>query len=338
MAALKHVADKRIPRTSQTRWNFNSRIVQSVYNNKHDLIECFENIISGIPKQYNSETEIKAAGFIKRLEDDSFLLWLNFFSKIMPHVDILFSQLQKIETDVIKVQKCVDNFEKEIAQIRNNLPPVTIEPAKTDVPKKRCRLNQENVNMSVREVCDIITSEVRIRFSFKNHLCGAILFLKENYKKYGETLPLEDINQFCEAYPMINKEILKMELSIFYSRKEITGQDSENSSEVQSFSGCLQTLNFIKSFGLDTAFGEVVKVLKILVTIPMTTSETERCFSTLKLIKTYLRNTMSEDRLTALAMLSIEKSMVREIPNFNKKVIEKFISDKNRRMDFHFKK
>lgn len=137
---------------------------------------------------------------------------------------------------------------------------------------------------------------------------------------------------------MIDKEILKMQLSIFYSRKEITGQDSENSSEIQSFSGCLQTLNFLISFGLDAVFGEVVKVLKILVTIPMTTSETERCFSTLKLIKTYLRNTMSEDRLTALAMLSIEKSMVREIPNFNQKVIEKFISDKNRRMDFHFKK
>lgn len=45
----------------------------------------------------------------------------------------------------------------------------------------------------------IITSEVRIRFSFKNHLCGAKLFLKENYKEYEKTPPLEDINQFCDV-------------------------------------------------------------------------------------------------------------------------------------------
>lgn len=54
--------------------------------------------------------------------------------------------------------------------------------------------------MFIREVCDIIiTSEVRIRFSFKNHLCGAKLFLKENYKEHEKTPPLEDINQFCDV-------------------------------------------------------------------------------------------------------------------------------------------
>ncbi|KAJ8979730.1 hypothetical protein NQ317_004717 [Molorchus minor] len=136
----------------------------------------------------------------------------------MPHIDILFSQLQKIETDVIKIQKCIDNFQKEVAQIRDDLPPLTNDPLYIDVkeetPKKRRRLNQENINMSVREVCDIIAAE-------------------EKYKEYKKTLPLEDINQFCEAYPMIDKDILKMELSIFYSRKEIT----ENSSEFKDFPG-----------------------------------------------------------------------------------------------------
>jgi len=34
----------------------------------------------------------------------------------------------------------------------------------------------------------------------------------------------------------------------------------------------------------------------------MTTAEVERSFSTLKRIKTFLRNSMTEDRLTALAM------------------------------------
>ncbi|KAL8541893.1 hypothetical protein ACS0TY_002949 [Phlomoides rotata] len=46
---------------------------------------------------------------------------------------------------------------------------------------------------------------------------------------------------------------------------------------------------------------------KILLTIPITVASAERSFSKLKLIKTFLRSTMSQDRLNGLAMLSIEK-------------------------------
>lgn len=54
----------------------------------------------------------------------------------------------------------------------------------------------------------------------------------------------------------------------------------------------------------------------------MTSAEAERSFSTLKRIKTFLRNTMTEERLNALA---IEKSMVNKISNFNEQVLKEFI-------------
>jgi len=96
---------------------------------------------------------------------------------------------------------------------------------------------------------------------------------------------------------MVENAALRTELSTFYSRPEFS-QDNPLSG-----SGCLKTLNFLISYGLDTtAFKEITKALKILVTLPMTTSETERCFSTLKLIKSFLRNSMGEDRLAALGM------------------------------------
>jgi hypothetical protein len=46
---------------------------------------------------------------------------------------------------------------------------------------------------------------------------------------------------------------------------------------------------------------------------------------------------MNEDRLTALAMLSIEKRLVSSIKDFNIKFIEKFASKKNRTMDLNFR-
>ncbi|CAH1991106.1 unnamed protein product [Acanthoscelides obtectus] len=70
----------------------------------------------------------------------------------------------------------------------------------------------------------------------------------------------------------------------------------------------------------------------------MPTSGAERNFSTLKRIKTFLRNTMTQDRLTALSMLSIEKEFISTMENFNGKVIDKFAAKKERRIELTYKK
>jgi hypothetical protein len=58
--------------------------------------------------------------------------------------------------------------------------------------------------------------------------------------------------------------------------------------------------------------------------------------STVKIIKTFLRSTMSAERLSALAMLSVEKNVLKS-SNFNEKVMEAFVLCKVRRMDFTYK-
>lgn len=54
-------------------------------------------------------------------------------------------------------------------------------------------------------------------------------------------------------------------------------------------------------------------------------------------LKTFLRNTMAQERLNALAMLSMEKRLVLEMTDFNQRVIEKFAAQKERRAKFLFK-
>ena len=46
--------------------------------------------------------------------------------------------------------------------------------------------------------------------------------------------------------------------------------------------------------------------LKTMLTLPITVASAERSFSKLKLIKTYLRSTMTQERLSNLAVVSIE--------------------------------
>ncbi|CAF1227009.1 unnamed protein product [Rotaria sordida] len=58
------------------------------------------------------------------------------------------------------------------------------------------------------------------------------------------------------------------------------------------------------------AFYPNIKILlKIFATLPVTTATTERTFSVLKLLKTYLRSTMSETRLNGLAMMYIYRDV-----------------------------
>ena len=97
--------------------------------------------------------------------------------------------------------------------------------------------------------------------------------------------------------------------------------------------GGLETLSdVIKSlYPLRQAFPTLLKLLQIALTICVTSAQCERYFSALKRIKTYLRSTMTEQRLVDLAVLSIERDIAQQLEIDD--VINKFaFSDRNRRI------
>ena len=59
----------------------------------------------------------------------------------------------------------------------------------------------------------------------------------------------------------------------------------------------------------------VYKLLRIFGTLPVTTATAERFFSHLRRLKTYMRATMSEERLTGLALIQAHKHMNINIDN-----------------------
>lgn len=69
-------------------------------------------------------------------------------------------------------------------------------------------------------------------------------------------------------------------------------------------------------------------LLHILCVLPVTTATVERSFSTLKRIKTYLRSTMGEERLTGLALLNINK----EFETTPEEVVDNFAKKHSRKM------
>ena len=54
---------------------------------------------------------------------------------------------------------------------------------------------------------------------------------------------------------------------------------------------------------------EVIKLLRLYLTVPMTNATAERSFSTLRRLKTYLRSTMTEKRLNHLIFMHIHTDL-----------------------------
>lgn len=113
---LDQIVARRLPRASSTRWNFNSRIVNTVHENRDDLIECFEFIkTSG---SFDMPSVREASGYVRMLKDGDFNFFLWLFHKIMPHVDILYQRLQKRDIDAVFIRHALQSFSTSVQAIR----------------------------------------------------------------------------------------------------------------------------------------------------------------------------------------------------------------------------
>ena len=68
--------------------------------------------------------------------------------------------------------------------------------------------------------------------------------------------------------------------------------------------------------------------LRIFLTIPVSVASGERSFSKLKIIKTYLRSTISQERLTNLGIISIENEICENLDH--NQLIDEYASTKAR--------
>jgi hypothetical protein len=94
----------------------------------------------------------------------------------------------------------------------------------------------------------------------------------------------------------------------------------------------LDIMQFIHNNQQMDSYPNVYIALRILMTMPVTVATGERSFSKLKLIKNYLRSTMSQERLTGLAILSIEQGIASSLSYDS--IITEFANRKARKINF----
>ena len=100
-------------------------------------------------------------------------------------------------------------------------------------------------------------------------------------------------NEFVSLYTKdIDKEKLNLQLKLLPDAVSLNGIPIRQVTRIQTLCDISNTQSCLK-----TLLSEVHKFLKIYLTIPVTTTSSERNFSALEPIKTYLRNSMTQSRL-----------------------------------------
>ncbi|XP_057444729.1 uncharacterized protein LOC130736973 [Lotus japonicus] len=99
--------------------------------------------------------------------------------------------------------------------------------------------------------------------------------------------------------------------------------------DFQEISTLCELCRVLSSFGKSTIYHLVDRVIRLVLTLPISTATTERAFSTMKLVKTRLHNKMEDDFLADTMTIYIEKDITKTFTI--EEIMEEFYQIKNRR-------
>ena len=128
----------------------------------------------------------------------------------MPHVEILFSQMQSRQINSMFARSCVTHFENEIKQIRNKIGVVEQQSNSSGlVIEPQTQQLQNELEGEAKEVCDVVMMQRRERFKFTGHLMASRLHDPSNYLMFSETFPQQLLNETVQFYLTSAEKSLK---------------------------------------------------------------------------------------------------------------------------------
>ncbi|XP_056857419.1 uncharacterized protein LOC130506754 [Raphanus sativus] len=174
------------------------------------------------------------------------------------------------------------------------------------------------------DVCQVLSSEDDFRINyFIKMMDQALVSFQTRLEQFKE---YEDIFGFLFSLRKLNStsdDTLKSKcsnLEAFLKHgadSDIDGNDLFMEIKMfrevlpKTFKKNVEVLDYLKR--MKDSYPGIWIAYRIMLTIPVSVASAERSFSKLKLIKSYLRSTMSQERLNGLAMLSIEKALIRNL-------------------------
>lgn len=289
----------------------------------------------------NPETSSKASLYVSAITKSDFLVSLEVavicFSFTLQLSQVLQSKqqdLSKALTNVTAVRQALEtkrkNADQSFKEIMNSVTELALKVGVEITMPRTCGRQTKRVNVNAKDPEEYY--KISIFISFLDNLINQLYFRFD--KRFQQIMPLEGLiptnfGNYDDAsilaaafiyendFPVGMMSCLKAE--IFIWKKQWESETNLPESAVEALQHCTELLPNIK------------KLLQLFATLPVTSATPERTFSVLKRLKTYLRATMTGERLNGLALANINKDDL-DFKDIEKYILPAFIKRSPRRV------
>lgn len=337
---------KVLQRICETRWYCKHSAVQSIKHNFPALLIVLERIQTTDQKP---TTVAEARGLLSYISTFEFILLLEIWEDVLGNTFCLSNYLQSQTMDVLTASNMVkstktslrnqrsdDSFEQKVKLAEGIANGEELETT-FQAPRVRRRKRMAGENSRDERVVDPksrfrtevyypiydnLLTQLDVRFhDFLEYVLNFSCLLP---RYIGDVEKFKNLVQLYSVDVDVDTAIAEyVQYTSFVKETPAIGEELRDAI-------LPDILTFFKSNHLDIAYPNLAIMYRILGTISVSTAGAERTFSKLKLIKTYLRSTMTENRLSSLSLISIERELS-ETVNFEN-VVAKFSQMKKRKL------
>jgi hypothetical protein len=178
---------------------------------------------------------------------------------------------------------------------------------------------RDSLRRAMFDILDRMQSELKARFSNSKPILLSCDTLNPNTSVF---LDYDVMKPLADAFSYLGIDASKLQFQCVVAKHMFaSGIETETMESV-----------FKKLIDLKCAFADLVKFAQLVFTVPVSSAGAERSFSTMKRVKTYLRSTMGDTRLTHLCILSIERALSGQLLTDPSIVVDAFAKCGNRRL------
>jgi len=259
----------------------------------------------------------RAAGLLVRFQKGVTLLALIVALAVIEPLEVLNVGLQARDNTVSGMVKAVDAVKSSLlgvrtedgfANIYNSAQTKVAELDLEDIAAPRVRRPPKRFATSEVEVAAETPIE-HFRSEFFKVVDTAVQQLSSrieqdgvsNYIKLEQVLLRGNISDACNSYPELDVPLLRIQLPMFCHQFKYSSTD-EAAMLMRSVAPEVRKL-----------FTQVEVLLRLLLVVPASSCEAERSFSALRRLKTWLRSTMTQQRLNHVALCSVHHHYIDNI-------------------------
>ncbi|XP_077447404.1 zinc finger MYM-type protein 1-like [Stigmatopora argus] len=224
---LDEICQRCLPRVAPTRWQYASRVVNTVFEKRAALKELFHHILEH-HDEYDEESVRCADGFKARLDDFEFCFLLHTFDGIFEHSDVLFSILQNHKLDVqfclARVKEFWDTVERERSRYEEIYEATEHSAGAPSARRGQVQDSRVHYQQLHDRILDNIICQTRTRFQDHERLMFLSLLDSQMFQEYQETFPHAAFSTLTQSHgTLFDLPRLRTELIVMYAMDDFAG-------------------------------------------------------------------------------------------------------------------